>query len=38
MPATNDAAPSQSELNRLLEHYHNGRYDVAVKLAITITE
>jgi len=36
--ASNGASPSQTELNRLLEHYQNGRYDDAEKLAIFITE
>jgi len=31
-------SPSQAELNSLLEHYQNGRYDDAEKLAISITE
>ncbi len=29
--------PSHAELNSLLEHYQNGRYDDAEKLAISIT-
>jgi predicted Zn-dependent protease len=31
-------SPSQTELNTLLEHYQNGRYDDAEKLAISITQ
>ena len=31
-------SPSQTELNTLLEHYQNGRYGDAEKLAISITE
>ncbi|SVC68145.1 uncharacterized protein METZ01_LOCUS320999, partial [marine metagenome] len=34
MSATNDASPSQSQLNSLLEHYQSGRYEDAEKLAI----
>ncbi|MDB9969126.1 tetratricopeptide repeat protein, partial [Gammaproteobacteria bacterium] len=30
--------PSQELLNSLLEHYQNGRYDEAEKLAVTITQ
>ncbi len=30
--------PSQQQLNRLLEHYHNGRFNDAEKLAIHITK
>ncbi|TDI62404.1 MAG: tetratricopeptide repeat protein [Alphaproteobacteria bacterium] len=36
--ATNGASPSQSQLNRLLEHYQSGRYGDAEKSAISITE
>ena len=38
MSATNDASPSQSQLNSLLEHYQSGRYEDAEKLAIAITQ
>jgi tetratricopeptide (TPR) repeat protein len=34
----NPSSPSQAELNSLFEHYQNGRYDDAEKLAIFITE
>ncbi|SVA19947.1 uncharacterized protein METZ01_LOCUS72801, partial [marine metagenome] len=30
--------PSHAELNSLLEHYQNGRYDDAEKLALSITQ
>ena len=33
-----DISPSQSSLDNLLEHYQNGRYDEAEKLAVSITE
>jgi tetratricopeptide (TPR) repeat protein len=33
----NSASPSQSELNSLLEHYQNGRFSDAEKLALSIT-
>ncbi len=38
MSASNDASPSQSQLNSLLEHYQNGRYGDAEKLAISISK
>ncbi|SVB65711.1 uncharacterized protein METZ01_LOCUS218565, partial [marine metagenome] len=38
MSATNDASPSHSQLNSLLEHYQSGRYEDAEKLAILITQ
>ena len=31
-------SPSESEIKSLLEHYQNGRYDDAEKLAISITQ
>ena len=31
-------APSQQQLDNLLAHYHNGRYDDAEKLAMSITQ
>ena len=34
----NRLSPSQSKLDYLLEHYQNGRYDEAEKLAVTITQ
>ena len=34
----NSLSPSQSQLDNLLEHYQNGRYDEAEKLAVSITE
>ena len=30
--------PNQSELNNLLEHYQNGRYEDAEKLALILTD
>ena len=30
--------PSQQQLNSLLEHYKNGRFNIAEKLAIHITQ
>ena len=33
----NDIGPSQSSLDNLLEHYQNGRYDEAEKLAMSMT-
>lgn len=38
MLASNGTSPPQSQLNSLLEHYQNGRYEDAEKLAIPITE
>ena len=38
MSSSQEQAPSQAELNRLLEHYQNGRYVEAEKLAISITQ
>ena len=35
---TNSANPSQKELSRLLEHYKNGRFVEAEKLALSITQ
>jgi len=34
----NSASPSQSQLNTLLEHYQNGQFGDAEKLAVTITQ
>ena len=34
----NNLSPSQSQADNLLEHYQNGRYDEAEKLALSITE
>ena len=34
----NSLSPSQSQVDNLLEHYQNGRYDEAEKLAVTITQ
>ena len=34
----NSLSPSQSQADNLLEHYQNGRYDEAEKLAVSITE
>ena len=36
--ALNKLRPSETEVNSLLEHYQNGRFDIAEKLAISITE
>ncbi|MDC6484637.1 tetratricopeptide repeat protein [Methylophilaceae bacterium] len=36
--ALNKLRPSETEVNSLLEHYQNGRFDNAEKLAISITE
>ena len=38
MSATKEQAPPRAELNSLLEHYQNGRYDDAEKSAISITQ
>ena len=38
MSTANSAAPSRDELNSLLEHYQNERYEDAEKLAITISK
>jgi hypothetical protein len=37
-PAIKNPAPHQSELNSLLEHYQNGRYEDAEKLALILTD
>ena len=34
----NGISPSQSQVDNLLEHYQNGRYDEAEKLAVAITQ
>ena len=34
----NSLSPPQSQVDNLLEHYQNGKYDEAEKLAITITQ
>ena len=34
----NSLQPSQLQLNTLLEHYQNGRYDEAERSAISITK
>ena len=34
----NSLSPPQLQLNSLLEHYQNGRYDEAERLAISITK
>ena len=34
----NTVVPSQAQLRSLLEHYQNGRYDDAEKLAKSITQ
>ena len=34
----NSLSPSKSQIDNLLEHYQNGRYDEAEKLAVTITK
>jgi len=36
--SANDIGPSQSQLDNLLEHYKNGRYNEAEKLALIITQ
>ena len=36
--SANAISPSQSQLDNLLEHYQNARYDEAEKLAVTITQ
>jgi tetratricopeptide (TPR) repeat protein len=38
MLTTREQAPPRAELNSLLEHYQNGRYDDAEKSAISITQ
>jgi Tfp pilus assembly protein PilF len=35
---TNNTKPSESQLHNLLEHYNNGEYDNAEKLALLITQ
>jgi tetratricopeptide (TPR) repeat protein len=37
-PSIKNPAPHQSELNSLLEHYQNGRYEDAEKLALIFTD
>ena len=37
-PAIKNPAPHQSELTSLLEHYQNGRYEDAEKLALILTD
>ena len=38
LSASNDALPSQSQINTLLEHYQNGQYGEAEKLAVSMTK
>ena len=38
LSASNDASPSQSQINTLLEHYQNGQYGEAERLAVSMTK